>query len=92
MRMSCVEDQHPAVQSFYGTNGVEKPDQFIAVVTCPECGRTGTATWEEKNNTDDAADTATVPTNISNGFRAGSESEIYCKDCGVEAITGPNSK
>jgi 4-hydroxy-3-methylbut-2-en-1-yl diphosphate synthase IspG/GcpE len=31
-----------------------KPNQFITVVTCPECGRTGTATWKENNNSDDA--------------------------------------
>jgi len=68
-----------------------RPDQFITVLTCPKCGRTGTATWEENVNFDDA-DYEMVLKNVSDGFRFGSDSMIYCIDCGVEAITDPNSK
>ena len=68
-----------------------KPDQFITVVTCPECGRTGIATWEKNENFDDA-DYEMALKNVSEGLRAGSDSIIYCIDCGVEAIVGPNSK
>ena len=75
----------------HGTHGMEKPDQFITIVTCPECGRTGTATWKGNENSDDA-DYEMVSKNVSDGFRTGPDSDIYCLDCGVEAITGPNSK
>jgi hypothetical protein len=79
------------IHQFYGMNGMEQPDQFITVVTCPECGRTGTAAWEENDNFDDA-DYEMVLKSVSDGFRFGSDSIIYCIECGVEAITGPNSK
>jgi hypothetical protein len=68
-----------------------KLEQFITVVTCPECGRTGTAAWEEKDNFDDA-DYEMVLKNVSDGFQTGPTSEIYCIDCVIEAITGPKSK
>jgi hypothetical protein len=71
-------------------NVMPKPDHFMTVVTCPECGRTGTATWEENENSDDA-DTATVLKNVSNGFRSDSDVAIYCIDCVVNAIVGRTS-
>jgi len=66
------------------------PDQFLIVLTCPECGRTGTAAWEENNNVDDA-DYEMVLKNVSDDFRS-SDSIIHCIECGVEAITGPTSR
>jgi hypothetical protein len=57
----------------------------------PGMGRTGTAAWEEKNKSDDAA-TTTVLKNVSEGFRPSSDSIIYCVDCSVEAITGSTSR
>jgi hypothetical protein len=87
--MSCynIRILHP---SFHGTNGMGKPNQFITVVTCSECGRTGTATWKENENFDDA-DYEMVLTDVSDGFRFDSEGKIYCIDCGVDAITARNS-
>ena len=69
-----------------------KSEPFITVVTCPECGRTGTATWEQDENPVDTDDAGPLLKSVSDGFRSGSESEIYCVDCGVEAITGRTSK
>jgi hypothetical protein len=69
-----------------------KPEQFITVVTCPECGRTGTAAWEHNENPIGSADDAgPLLQSVSDGFRFGPESEIYCIACGVEAITGRTS-
>jgi hypothetical protein len=56
----------------------------------PGMGRTGTAAWEA-NETFDDADYEMVLKNVSDGFRFGSDSIIYCIECGVEAIVGPNS-
>jgi hypothetical protein len=41
-------------------------------VTCPECGRTGTATWKGNENSDDA-DYEMVLKIVSNGFLFGSD-------------------
>jgi hypothetical protein len=71
-----------------------KAEQFISVVTCPECGRTGTATWEkdENPNASQDDDEGMLLEGVSDGFRFDLDSKIYCVDCGVEAMTGRSSK
>jgi hypothetical protein len=62
---------------------LRSPDSLQStVVTCPKCGRTGTAIWADN-----------IVMNVSDGFRNSLfDADIYCVNCGVEAITGPNSK
>jgi hypothetical protein len=69
-----------------------KGERFITNVLCPECGQSGSATWER----DECAivsgrDVGTTLESVSEGFRAGTGGEIYCTNCGVEAISGRTS-
>jgi hypothetical protein len=49
---------------------------------CPECGRTGTTTWEETEKPDDEEMT---PKSASAGFKI-SGADVLCIDCGVAAV------
>jgi hypothetical protein len=66
-----------------------KREQFITSLTRPECERTGFATWEENENPGDLE--TTLKSVLSDGFRIGPQGEIYCANCGVEAISGKRS-
>jgi hypothetical protein len=57
----------------------------------PRMGRTGTALWEENENSDDA-DNEMALKNVSDGFRRGHNVDICGVDCGVEAINWPEFK
>jgi hypothetical protein len=56
--------------------------RFITSVICPECGRTGTTTWEETEN---PADEKMTPKSVSAGFKV-SGGDVLCIDCGVAAV------
>jgi hypothetical protein len=57
-----------------------KREHFVTPLTCPECALNGSATWEE-----DEKENLETTVKISPGFRAVSDSEIRCAECGVKA-------
>jgi hypothetical protein len=61
-----------------------KREHFVTPLTCPECALNGSATWEE----DEKGNLETTIKILSPGFRAVSNSEIRCAECGVKAQVG----
>ena len=61
-----------------------KRERFVTPVTCPQCALNGSANWEES----ELGDLETTIKSVSDGFRIGRDTEIYCADCGVKAIVG----
>jgi hypothetical protein len=61
-----------------------KREHFVTSVTCPECALNGSATWEE----DASGNLETTIKILSDGFKVGPGTEIYCAECGVKAAIG----
>jgi hypothetical protein len=61
-----------------------KRERFVTPVTCPQCARNGSATWEESER----RDLDTTITSLTDGFKLDGGTEIYCAECGVKATTG----
>ena len=68
-----------------------KRERFTTSINCPECRKTGTATWEEnENSVYSAGDLGTTLKGVSEGFRTSGGSG-YCVICGEKATGGGNS-
>jgi hypothetical protein len=61
-----------------------KREHFVTPVTCPECALNGSATWEESER----GDLETTIKSVTEGFRVGGGTDIYCAECGVKATIG----
>jgi hypothetical protein len=61
-----------------------KRERFVTPVTCPQCALNGSATWEEN----ESGNLETTIKNLSNGFKIGPDTVIYCAECGVKATLG----
>jgi hypothetical protein len=61
-----------------------KREHFVTHVTCPECALNGSATWEEN----ESGNLETTVKSLSQGFKIGPDTAIYCDDCGVKATIG----
>jgi|HubBroStandDraft_4_1064222.scaffolds.fasta_scaffold421374_2 hypothetical protein len=61
-----------------------KREHFVTSVTCPQCALNGSATWEENER----GNLETTIKSLSDGFKIGPATEIYCADCGVKATIG----
>jgi len=61
-----------------------KRERFVTPVTCPQCARNGSATWEESER----GDLETTIKSVSDGFRIAGDNEVHCAECGVKAVIG----
>ena len=64
-----------------------KRETFGTTVSCPQCGKKGTATWEENENPVHAGGLARELIEVPFGFRRGQnrdadgDPDIVCNDC-----------
>lgn len=64
-----------------------KRETFRAAVSCPRCGKSGSATWEENENPVHAGGLDRELVDVPHGFRRGQnrdadgDPEIICNDC-----------